>query len=85
MPLTVRLDPETERCLCELQQQSGQDKSSLIRELIRERWEQRHPQPSIVSRMGGHPEHFLETLPHGSAERATRRQLLQERLSERRR
>ena len=85
MPLTVRLDPETERCLNELQRQSGQDKSSLIRQLIHERWQQQQPQPSIATRMGGHPEAFLDTQPTGSSERSARRALLVERLQQRRR
>lgn len=85
MPLTVRLDPETERCLQELLLQTGQSRSHLIRELIHERWRQGQPQPSITSRLGGHPVHFLDTLPPGSAERSTRRELLQQRLQERRR
>jgi hypothetical protein len=80
MPLTVRLDPETEQCLQDLQAETGQDRSSLIRELIRERWQQRQPSPSISQRLGGHPAHFLDTLPAGSAERPQRRQLLKQRL-----
>ena len=67
MPLTVRLDCETEHCLKELLAETGQDKSSLIRQLIRERWQQRLPCPSIVQQFGGHPECFLDTLPPGSA------------------
>lgn len=84
MPLTVRLDPETEQCLQELQAETGQDRSSLIRELIRERWQQRQPEASISQRLGGHPAHFLDTLPAGSAERSQRRQLLKQRLQVRR-
>lgn len=84
MPLTVRLDPETEQCLQELQAETGQDRSSLIRELIRERWRQRQPAASISQRLGGHPVHFLDTLPAGSSERAQRRQLLKQRLQVRR-
>jgi hypothetical protein len=85
MPLTVRLDGETERCLDELLAETGQDKSSLIRQLIRERWQQRHPLPSITERWGGHPVAFLDTLPAGSAVRERRRQLLDQRLQARRR
>lgn len=84
MPLTVRLDPETEQCLQDLQADTGQDRSSLIRELIRERWRQRQPAPSISLRLGGHPAHFLDTLPAGSAQRNQRRQLLNQRLQARR-
>ena len=84
MPLTVRLDPVTEQCLQDLQADTGQDRSSLIRELIRERWQQRQPSPSISQRLGGHPAHFLDTLPAGSAERSQRRQLLNQRLQARR-
>jgi hypothetical protein len=85
MPLTVRLDGETERCLDELLAETGQGKSSLIRQLIRERWQQRHPLPSITERWGGHPGAFLDTLPPGSAVRERRRQLLDQRLQARRR
>jgi len=84
MPLTVRLDRETERCLQELLDESGQDRSSLIRQLIRERWQQQRPVPSITEQLGGHPAHFLDTLPPGSAERQQRRRLLNEHLQGRR-
>lgn len=84
MPLTVRLDPETERFLKELVAETGQDRSSLIRQLIHERWQQRQPTPSISQRLGGHPAAFLDTLPPGSAERAQRRRLLDQRLHGRR-
>jgi hypothetical protein len=84
MPLTVRLDADTERCLADLLAEGGQGKSALIRELIRERWQQRQPQPSISQRLGGHPHCFLENLPEGSSERNQRRQLLAQRLAERR-
>ncbi|MFM9101546.1 MAG: ribbon-helix-helix protein, CopG family [Cyanobium sp.] len=84
MPLTVRLDHETEQCLQELVDESGQDRSSLVRQLIRERWQQRRPAPSISEQLGGHPAHFLDTLPPGSAERPQRRRLLSEHLQGRR-
>ena len=84
MPLTVRLDSDTERCLQELLDATGQDKSTLIRQLIRDRWQQRRPSPSITAQLGGHPNHFLDTLPAGSAERQERRRLLIEQLQARR-
>lgn len=73
IPLTVRLDSETERCLQELLPATGQDKSTLIRQLIRDRWQQPQPSPSITEQLGGHPIAFLNTLPPGSAERQERR------------
>ncbi len=76
MPLTVRLDRETEHCLQELLEETGQDKSSLIRQLIRERWQHRQPSPSIAQKIGGHPEFFLNTAPPGSADREQRRRRL---------
>ena len=45
MPLTVRLDSDTEHFLNDLLDETGQDKSSLIRQLIRERWQQGQPRP----------------------------------------
>ena len=84
MPLTVRLDSETERCLQELLAATGLDKSTLIRQLIRDRWQQRRPSPSITQQLGGHPDHFLDTLPYGSAERRERSRLLSELLRARR-
>lgn len=84
MPLTVRLDNETERCLQELLAATGQDKSSLIRQLIRDRWQQRRHSPSITELLGGHPDSFLDSLPPGSAERQQRRRLLTEQLQARR-
>ena len=80
MALMVRLDPETQHCLDELVADTGQDKSALVRDLIRQRWQQLQSAPSITERIGGHPCHFLHTLPEGGAERPLRRQLLRERL-----
>jgi hypothetical protein len=85
MPLTVRLDSETERCLRELLEETGQDKSSLIRQLIQERWQRRQPPLSISEQLGGHPASFLATLPPGSAERPQRRDRLDGLLQARRR
>ena len=84
MPLTVRLDSETERCLQELLAATVQYKSSLIRQLIRDRWQQRSLSPSITEQLGGHPNHFLDTMPPGSAERQQRRRMLAEQLQARR-
>jgi hypothetical protein len=84
MPLTVRLDSETEHCLNELLAETGQDRSSLIRQLIRERWLLRQPSPSITQQLGGHPDAFLDTLPPGAAEREQRRRQLGQRLQARR-
>ena len=84
MPLTVRLDSDTEHFLNDLLDETGQDKSSLIRQLIRERWQQRQPRPSITQQLGGHPEAFLDTLPAGSAERQQRRRLLGQHLQKHR-
>ena len=83
MPLTVRLDNETEHCLKELLAETGQDRSSLIRQLISDRWQQRQPCPSITQQIGGHPECFLNTLPPASAEREQRRRLLGQKLTAR--
>jgi hypothetical protein len=84
MPLTVRLDKDTETCLQELVAETGQDKSSLIRQLIQERWQRRQPAPSITQQLGGHPDAFLNTLPPGSADRQQRRRLLEQHLQSRR-
>jgi hypothetical protein len=84
MPLTVRLDSETERCLQELLAATGQHKSTLIRQLIGDRWQQRRPTPSITQQLSGHPDHFLDTLPTGSSERQERRRLLSAQLQARR-
>lgn len=80
MPLTVRLDADTEHCLADLLAETGQDKSSLIRE----RWQERQPRPSITQQLGGHPAAFLDTLSPGSAERQQRRRLLDQHLQARR-
>jgi hypothetical protein len=84
MPLTVRLDADTEHCLNDLLDETGQDKSSLIRQLIHERWQQGQPRPSITQQLGGHPQIFLDTLSAGSAERLQRRRLLSQHLQKRR-
>ena len=85
MALTVRLDSETERCLQQLLEETGEDRSALIRRLIRERWQALQPLPTIAERLGSQPPVFLETLPPGSAGRAKRRAHLEQRLLERRR
>ncbi|QVL52368.1 MAG: hypothetical protein KFB97_13185 [Cyanobium sp. M30B3] len=51
-----------------LTDETGQDKSSLIRQLIQERWQRRVPLPTITEQLRGHPASFLATLPPGSAE-----------------
>jgi hypothetical protein len=84
MPLTVRLDCKSERCLQDLLAATGQDKSTLIRQLIRDRWQRHRPAPTITGQLGGHPDHFLDTLPPGSAERQQRRRLLSSQLQARR-
>lgn len=75
---------ETEHGLQELLAETGQDKRSLIRQLIQQRWQQRKPAATISQRLGGHPAWFLNTLTAGSAERQQRRALLDKRLKARR-
>lgn len=84
MALTVRLDPDTEHGLRELLAETGQDKRSLIRQLIQQRWQQRKPAATITQRLGGHPACFLNTLAAGSAEGQQRRALLDGHLKARR-
>jgi len=67
-----------------LPQARTRDKSTLIRQLIRDRCQQRRPSPSITEQLGGHPNRFLDTMPPGSAERQERRRLLSEQLQVRR-
>ena len=83
MSLTVKLNADTEHCLDDLLAETGQDKSTLIRQLIRERWQQQ-THPSITEQLGGHPAAFLDTLPPGRAERQQRRRLLDQHLQARR-
>jgi len=85
MALTVRLDAETDRCLRELQAESGLDRSALIRQLIRDRWRQRQAPPTISERLGGPPPEFLSTLPTGGSEREPRRQSVLEHVQRRQR
>lgn len=83
MALTVRLDAETDRCLRELQAESGLDRSALIRQLIRDRWQQRQPPPTISEQLGGPPPAFLSTLPPGHCEREPRRRSVRDHLERR--
>ncbi len=85
MALTVRLDAETDRCLRELQEESGLDRSALIRLLIRERWQRRQAPPTISEQLGGPPPEFLSTLPPGGSEREPRRRSVREHLQQRQR
>jgi hypothetical protein len=50
VPLTVRLDSETKRCLQELLAITSQVNTTLIRQLIRDRWQQRR---LLSSRLAG--------------------------------
>ena len=84
MSLTVRLDSETVHCLQDLRAETGQDSRSLSHRLIRERWQQRTPLPSITQQLGGHPDHVLATLPPGSADRLERGRPLRVQLRARR-
>ena len=84
MPLTVRLDSEMERCLQGLLAATGQDKSSRILQLIRDRWQQPRLAPSNTEPLGRHPDGFLDTSPPGSAEHQERRRLLTEQVLARR-
>lgn len=83
--LTARLDAEIDRCLRDLQQESGLDRSALIRQLIRDRWRQRQAPPTISEQLGGPPPEFLNTLPPGGSERKRRRQSVREHLRHRER
>lgn len=55
-----------ERCLQGLLAATGQDKSSRILQLIRDRWQERRPTPRITEQLGGHPAHLLDTLPQAA-------------------
>jgi len=73
MALTMRLDAETDRCLRDLQAESGLDRSALTRQLIRKGWQQRQAPPTISEQLGGPPPAFLSTLTPGGSERDQRR------------
>lgn len=74
--IAVRLDPETEAHLADIQAYEKTDKSELIRRLINERWLSLQAGQTLVERMGGHPKHFLEGADPDLSERPNRKQAI---------
>lgn len=71
--IAVRLDPETEAHLADIQAQEKTDRSELIRRLINERWLSLQAGQTLVERMGGHPKHLLEGANPNLSERPNRK------------
>ena len=80
--IAVRLDPETEAHLADIQAYEKTDKSELIRRLINERWLSLQAGQTLVERMGGHPKHLLEGADPDLSERPNRKQAIAQYLLE---
>lgn len=80
--IAVRLDPETEAHLADIQAYEKTDKSELIRRLINERWLSLQAGQTLVERMGGHPKHLLEGADPDLSERPNRQKAIAQYLLE---
>lgn len=80
--IAVRLDPETEAHLADIQAYEKTDKSELIIRLINERWLSLQAGQTLVERMGGHPKHLLEGADPDLSERPNRKQAIAQYLLE---
>lgn len=80
--IAVRLDPETEAHLADIQAYEKTDKSELIRRLINDRWLSLQAGQTLVERMGGHPKHLLEGADPDLSERPNRQKAIAQYLLE---
>jgi len=62
----MAVDVFIQRCLRDLLAGCGLERSDLIHQLIRERWQERQVTPTISEQLGGPPPAFLSTLPPGA-------------------
>lgn len=75
--LTVRLDEETQKQLADiLAQADSNNKSELIKQLIRDRWLALQVGKTVWERRGGHPQHLLENAPPDLSDRETRKKAI---------
>lgn len=82
--LTVRLDAETERQLADiLAHEKDNNRSELIKRLIRERWVTLQAGTTLVDRRGGHPQHLLQDAPPDLSERSNRKKAIAEYIQKR--
>ena len=75
--LNVKLDLETEAYLIEMASREETTPEALIKSLIHQRWGMQPPQ-TIVERLGGHPESFLQDASPNLSERKQRKQAIAE-------
>lgn len=78
----MRLDPETEAHLADIQVHEKTDRSELIRRLINKRWLSLQAGQTLMERMGGHPKHLLEGADPNLSERQNRKKAIAEYLLE---
>ena len=82
--LSVRLDDETERQLADiLSHEDTNNRSELIKRLIKERWLALQAGKTIVERRGGHPQHLLQDAPADLSERSNRKKAIASYLQQR--
>lgn len=81
---TVRLDEETEGQLADiLAHEKDNNRSELIKRLIRDRWLTLQLGKTLVERRGGHPQHLLQDAPADLSERANRKRAITDYLKKR--
>ncbi|MGB3206713.1 MAG: hypothetical protein WBB28_17140 [Crinalium sp.] len=82
--LSVRLDEETEQQLADiLSHEDTNNRSELIKRLIKERWLALQAGKTIVERRGGHPQHLLQDAPADLSERENRKSAIASYLQQR--
>jgi hypothetical protein len=74
--LNVKLDLETEAYLIEMASREATTPEALIKSLIHQRWGSLQAPKTIVERLGGHPEHFLQDASPNLSEREHRKQAI---------
>ncbi|MCY7394273.1 MAG: hypothetical protein LH647_23085 [Leptolyngbyaceae cyanobacterium CAN_BIN12] len=81
--LNVKLDLETEAYLIEMASREKTTPEALIKSLILQRWGSLQTPKTIVERLGGHPEPFLQDAPPNLSERKQRKRAIADHLMKR--
>jgi len=77
--LSVILDRESEKYLIDIVSKEKINSEELIKKLLRNYWSQLQPSPTILERLGGIPEHLLDT-EENLSDRDVRKQIITEKI-----
>lgn len=82
--LNLKLDQETESYLAEILQEENTTPEDLVKSLIHQHWASlQSSKTTVVERLGGHPEHLLQTAPSNLSERTNRKRAIADYLTKR--